>query len=135
MRVIILEFLDTDIFNVSNEDCIAFLDPLIRHWDIDLSTFDMEISLNDRLAPGEPKKFAFIEKGLDGPDKDEPGLIDFLQDTILSRDITGEEIEFLRRLRFGATRRPNRLYYYRVLQILRPRRNDFLPCATALIAA
>ena len=119
MRVIILEFLDTDIFNVSNEDCIAFLDPLIRHWDIDLSTFDMEISLNDRLAPGEPKKFAFIEKGLDGPDKDEPGLNDFLQDTILSGDITGEELEFLRRLRFGATRRPNRLYYYRVLQILR----------------
>jgi hypothetical protein len=62
----------------------------------------MEISLNDRLAPGEPKKFAFIEKGLDGPHEDEPGLIDFLQDTILSRDITGEELEFLRRLRFDS---------------------------------
>ena len=28
MWVFILEFLDTDIFNVSNEDCVSFLDPL-----------------------------------------------------------------------------------------------------------
>jgi hypothetical protein len=39
MRVIILEFLDTDIFNISNEDCNSFLDPLIARWDIDLSDF------------------------------------------------------------------------------------------------
>ncbi|HEY5738457.1 MAG TPA: helix-turn-helix transcriptional regulator [Gammaproteobacteria bacterium] len=119
LRVIMLEFLDTDIFNVSNEDCVSFLDPLIRQWDIDLSTFDMEISLNDRLVPGEPKKFAFVEQGRDGPRKKEPGLVEFLQDPVLSRDITGEELEFLTRLRFGATRRPNRLYYYRTLQNLR----------------
>jgi transcriptional regulator with XRE-family HTH domain len=119
IRVIILEFLDTDIFNVSNEDCISFLDPLIAHWDIDLSTFDMEVALNDRLAPGEPKKFAFVEKGLDGSREDEPGLNDFLQDDVLSRDITEEELEFLSQLRFGAARRPNRLYYYRTLQNLR----------------
>ena len=119
MRVIILEFLDTDIFNVSKEDCTSFLEPLIEHWDIDLSTFDMEVALNDRLAPGKPKKFAFLEKGLDSPREDEPGLTDFLQDAILSRDITEEELEFLKRLRFGAARRPNRLYYYRALQYLR----------------
>lgn len=41
MRVIILEFLDTDIFHVSVEDCISFLDPLIESWDIDLTTFGM----------------------------------------------------------------------------------------------
>ena len=29
MRVTILEFLDTDIFHVSIENCVAFLDPLI----------------------------------------------------------------------------------------------------------
>ena len=119
IRVIILEFLDTDIFNVSNEDCISFLDPLIANWDIDLSTFDMEVALNDRLAPGEPKKFAFVEKGLDGPREDEPGLNDFLQDDVLSRDITEEELELLSQLRFGAARRPNRLFYYRTLQNLR----------------
>src|SRR5210317_120308 len=73
MRVIVLEFLDTDIFNISNEDCISFLDPLIAYWDIDLSTFDMEIRLNERLAPSEPKKFAFLEKDHDRRGKDEPG--------------------------------------------------------------
>ena len=118
MRVIILEFLDTDIFNVSNEDCISFLNPLIARWDIDLSTFDMEITLNKRLVPGEPKKFAFVEKGNDGLHEDEPGLIEFLQDAKLSPDVSDEEVELLRMLRFK-TKRPNRFYYYRALQNLR----------------
>ncbi len=51
MRVIILEFLDTDVFNVSVENCVSFLEPLIESWDIDLATFGMEIVLNRRLAP------------------------------------------------------------------------------------
>ena len=118
IRIIILEFLDTDIFNVSNEDCISFLDPLIAHWDIDLSSFDIEISLNKKLFPGEPKKFAFVEKGLNDPHGDEPGLTEFLQDDSLAGDISAEELGLLRSLRFGA-RRPNRLFYYRTLQNLR----------------
>src|SRR5437867_1630138 len=32
MRVIVLEFLDTDVFNVSVENCVSFLDPLIESW-------------------------------------------------------------------------------------------------------
>ena len=60
MRVIILEFLDTDIFNISSADCISFLNPLLARWDIDLLTVDMEIVLNERLVPGEPKRFAFV---------------------------------------------------------------------------
>ncbi len=67
MRVIILTFLDTDIFSVSNEDCISFLNPLISGWDIDLMTFDMEIRLNERLVPGKPRKFAFVETDFDRP--------------------------------------------------------------------
>ena len=118
MRVIILEFLDTDIFNVSNEDCISFLDPLIACWDIDLATFDMEITLNKRLAPGEPKKFAFVETDFDNRREDEPGLTEFLQDAVLSDNLSEEELDFLRRLRFK-TRRPTRLYYYRAMQNLR----------------
>src|SRR4030088_1092510 len=59
-RVNILEFLDTDVFNVSNENCVAFLGPLIESWDIDLATFGMEIALSRRLAPGDPKKFEYI---------------------------------------------------------------------------
>src|SRR5207245_7728437 len=34
-----LEFLDTDIFRVSAENCVSFLEPLIESWDVDLATF------------------------------------------------------------------------------------------------
>ena len=117
MRVIILDFLDTDVFNVSVENCIAFLDPLIESWDIDLTTFGMEIVLNRRLAPGHPKKFEFVEREPDQPEE-EPGLKEFLRDPALSGDATDEEIDFLKRLRFKG-KRPTPLYYYRELQNLR----------------
>jgi transcriptional regulator with XRE-family HTH domain len=118
LRVIILEFLDTDVFNVSNEDCVSFLDPLIARWDIDLLNFDMAITLNERLAPGQSRRYAYVEKGADYPDDEEPGLTEFLQDVRLSGDITGEELDFLKSLRFKR-RRPGALYYYRELQNLR----------------
>jgi hypothetical protein len=118
MRVTILEFLDTDIFSISHEDCVSFLDPLIARWDIDLSTFDMEITLNQRLAPGEPKRLAFIEKNANNQREDQPGLTEFIQDPMLSRDLAEEELEFLRQLSLK-NRRPNRLFYYRALQVLR----------------
>ena len=35
MRVIILEFLETDIFHLSTENCVLFLEPLIESWDIE----------------------------------------------------------------------------------------------------
>jgi hypothetical protein len=118
MRVAILEFLDTDIFDVSNENCVSFLDPVIESWDIDLATFGVEIVLNRRVAPGHPKKFEFVEKE-PGPTFDqEPGLTKFLQDASLSNNATPEEIEFLKRLRFKG-KRPTPLYYYRELQNLR----------------
>src|SRR5881396_988894 len=62
MRVTILEFLDTDVFHLSAGNCVSFLDPLIDSWDIDLSTFGMEIVLNRRLAAGHSKRFAFVER-------------------------------------------------------------------------
>ena len=118
MRVAILEFLDTDVFHVSIENCVSFLDPLIESWDIDLATFGMEIVLNHRVAPGNPKRFEFVEKEPDQPFEEEPGFKEFLRDTSLSGDATEEEIEFLKRLRFKQ-RRPAPLYYYRELQNLR----------------
>jgi transcriptional regulator with XRE-family HTH domain len=118
MRVIILEFLDTDVFNISGENCDSFLNPLIESWDIDLSTFGMEIVLNQRLAPGHPKKFEFVERETDDPLDDEPGLGEFLRDAALSGNATADEIEFLRRLRLKG-KRPTPLYYYRELQNLR----------------
>jgi transcriptional regulator with XRE-family HTH domain len=118
MRVMILEFLDTDVFHVSAENCISFLNPLIDSWDIDLSTFGMNIVLNRRFSPGHSKRFEFVETEPAQPSGGEPGLNAFLKDALLSGDVTQEEIEFLKRLRFKG-RRPTPLYYYREMQNLR----------------
>jgi transcriptional regulator with XRE-family HTH domain len=118
MRVAILEFLDTNVFDVSIENCVSFLDPLIESWDIDLATFGLEIVLNRRVAPGHPKKFDFVEKEPEPLFVEELGLKEFLGNPSLSGDATEEEIEFLKRLRFKE-RRPAPLYYYRELQNLR----------------
>ncbi len=118
MRVIVLEFLETDVFNVSAENCVTFLDPLIESWDIDLATFGMKIVLNRRLAPGHPKRFEFVEREPAAQVDEEPGLQAFLHDPFLKGDATAEEIEFLRKLKF-TRKRPTSLYYYRELQSLR----------------
>jgi transcriptional regulator with XRE-family HTH domain len=118
MRVTILEFLDTDVFHLSAGNCVSFLDPLIDSWDIDLSTFSMEIVLNRRLAAGHSKRFAFVETDPDQPSGGEPGLNAFLKDASLSGTATPEEIDFLKRLRIKG-RQPTPLYYYRELQNLR----------------
>jgi transcriptional regulator with XRE-family HTH domain len=118
MRVMILEFLDTDVFNVSVENCVSFLDPLIESWNIDLESFSVEIVLNRRLTLERLKRFEFVEREPEWPFDVEPGLEEFLKDPSLSGDATVEEIEFLKRLRFKE-RRPAPLYYYRELQNLR----------------
>jgi transcriptional regulator with XRE-family HTH domain len=115
MRVMILEFLDTDVFHVSAENGVSFLDALIESWDINLETFGIEIVLNRNLAPGHLKRFDFVEREPERPIEIEPGLEEFLKDALLSGDATDDEIEFLRSLRFK-DRRPLPLYYYRVLQ-------------------
>src|SRR5712692_1509822 len=117
MRVSILEFLDADAFNVSVENCVSFLDPLIESWDIDLATFSMEIVLNRRLIPGYAKKFEFVERE-PAQTEEEPGLKEFLRHRFASGDATEEEIEFLKKLRFNG-KHPTPLYYYRELQNLR----------------
>ncbi len=118
MRVMVLEFLDTDVFNLSPQHCLAFLDPLIESWDIHLATFAMEVALNRRLASGPLKAFEFVEREADQLVDEEAGLKGFLRNTALSGDATEEEIDFLKRLRFKG-RRPTPLYYYRELQSVR----------------
>ncbi len=118
MRVVVLEFLDTDMFHVSAENCVSFLDPLIESWDIDLATFGLEIVLNHSVVPGQAKRFEFVEREVEQPVSEEPGLKEFLQDSSLSGTVTAKEVEFLKRLRFQG-QRPTPLYYYRQLQILR----------------
>ena len=118
MRVVVLEFLDTDLFHVSAENCVSFLDPLIESWDIDLGTFGLEIVLNHSVVPGQARRFEFVEREAEQPVGEEPGLREFLQDPSLSGTATADEVAFLKQLRFQHTR-PTPLYYYRELQNLR----------------
>jgi len=119
MRVAVLEFLDADVFNITPSSCIAFLDPLIVSWDVDLASFGLEIVLNRKIASAHLKKFEFIEQETGRPSHEEPGLRDFLTDRSLSGDATPEEVEFLKQLRAQNGRQANALYYYRELQNLR----------------
>ncbi len=119
MRVATLEFLDTDVRQVSLEGCVSFLEPMIAAWDIDLRTFALDITLNTRLKPGGRKRFEYREVEPE-PVAQEPeaGFVQFLEDKTLSGKATPQELEFLRALRFPG-RHPSALYYYRELQSLR----------------
>jgi transcriptional regulator with XRE-family HTH domain len=118
MRVIVLEFLDTDIFHLSGEHCVSFLEPLIESWDIDLARFALDIVLNAEVVSGHVKRFEFVERKADQLMGEEPGLTEFLRDAALSSEATEEEVEFLKLLTFTG-KRPTPLYYYRELQNLR----------------
>jgi transcriptional regulator with XRE-family HTH domain len=119
IRVAVLEFLDSDVFNITSESCVAFLDPLIVSWDIDLKSFSLEVTLNSKVTSANLKRFEFLEKESERDSAEEPGLLEFLKDRSLSGDTTPDEIAFLRGLRFKHGRRPTSIYYYRELQNLR----------------
>ena len=119
MRVAVLEFLDADVFNITPNSCIAFLDPLIVSWDVDLASFGLEIVLNRKIASVHLKKVEFVAQETGRPSDEEPGLRDFLKDRSLSGDATPEEVEFLKQLRSHNGRQATALYYYRELQNLR----------------
>ena len=118
MRVMVLEFLDADIFRVSRESCVAFMDPLVESWDIDLDSLRFDVELNPQLVAVARRRFEFVEtEPIDG--SDEPsGFVEFLEDTRLSGDLTEEETRHLRLCRFDG-KRPTKLYYHRALQNLR----------------
>jgi transcriptional regulator with XRE-family HTH domain len=115
-RSVILDYLDTDVFNISIAHCAAFLTPTIESWDIDLATFAMEVLLNRMLSPVRNVHVEFVE--LDEVTQVEPGFEEFLGLPDLRGDATPEELEFLRNLRFRR-RRPTAMFYYRELQNLR----------------
>jgi len=117
MRVIVLEFLDTDVFHVSAKHCTSFLDPLIASWDVDLATLGLEIILNHQVTAEQLRRFEFVEVDPEGL-PEQPGFREFLNDSTLSGTATGEELEWLKRLRFKG-KRPTALFYYRALQTLR----------------
>jgi transcriptional regulator with XRE-family HTH domain len=117
-RVIVLEFLDTDIFHLSEQACVSFLDPLVQSWDINLSTFALDIVLNPKVVTENEKRFEFMERDAEQPVAENPGLEEFLNDPALSGSATEQELAFLEQLRFDG-KRPTALYYYRELQNLR----------------
>jgi transcriptional regulator with XRE-family HTH domain len=118
IRVATLEFLDTDVFHISVDGCVSFLEPIIDSWTIDLKTFGIVVVLNRRLAGARVKRFEFTEQAPPQPPVVPQGLEQFLKDVSLSGDATEEEIEFLKGLRFKG-RQPSPIYYYRELQNLR----------------
>ncbi len=118
IRVIALEFLDTDIPSLSPENCIAFLDPILDSWDIDLGTFEVDVTLNPRVSQEGTRRFRFVEQPASRDDAREPGFEEFLKNRSFSGSASEAEIEFLESLHF-TTGRPTALYYYRELQNLR----------------
>ena len=118
MRVVALDFLDADILDLSHENCVVFLEPLIASWDIHLGTFELEIVLNPEVASGSARRFQFIERPSAESETREPGLVEFLGDRTLSGSVTPDELAFLEGLRF-TTGQPTALFYYRELQNLR----------------
>ena len=118
LQAMILEFLDTDVFNVSIEHCSAFLAPIIESWDIDLKTFAVEVLLNKRLTSARTARFQFVETSSLPTADEEPGLREFLRNPEMSGDASEEEIDFLKSLRF-LRQGPTAFYYYRELQSLR----------------
>ena len=116
-RAVVSAFLETDIFRITADECVWFLDPLIDSWDMDLATFDLTIVLNHPVAAGHVKQFGFVEREPDDVVLEE-GLKEFLADGALSQNVTEQELQFLKRLKFDG-KRPTALYYYRALQNLR----------------
>jgi transcriptional regulator with XRE-family HTH domain len=133
-RVLVLNFLDSDVFHISTENCMIFLELLVRSWDIEFDTFSMEVVLNRRLTDRCLKKLEIREVEPETPEAVEPGFLEFLEDKTLSAGISDDEVAFLKRLNFNG-QRPSRLYYYRELQNLRdPLNFDLQPAANKTTA-
>ena len=118
MRVLVLEFLDTDVFAVSNENCTSFLEPLVSSWSFEMESFQLDVWLDEELAQNPHRSFTLVERDPQETDDIEPGLAELMQDSLLDCQITEEELVFLRAQRFPCSR-PTKIYFYRALQNLR----------------
>jgi len=118
MRAMVHTFLKTDVLQITAQQCESFLYPVIKSWDLDLTTFSLEIVLHPRIAAAPVRRFGFVEQNTGQTAAEERGLREFLADTTLSGSASPAELEFLKRLHFK-DRQPTALYYYRELQNLR----------------
>jgi hypothetical protein len=115
LRVLVLEFLETSPLQVTLENFVWFLDPLIDSWDVDLVTLDLMITMNASLGGGGTRHFGFLEHQ---PKRANEGFREFLKDKSLSATASAEELGLLKKITF-TNRRPTALFYYRELQNLR----------------
>jgi hypothetical protein len=115
IRVLVLEFLDTSPLEVSLQNFVWFLEPLIDSWDVDLVTLDLTMTMNALLGGGGVRHFGFVERQ---PKRANEGFREFLKDKSLSGMATVEELGLLEKITFS-DRRPTALFYYRELQNLR----------------
>lgn len=118
IRVVALDFLDTDILDLSDKNCIEILEPLVQSWDIDLPTFAIEVVLNPKVSIQSERRFQFTERPSGSFAATESGYADFLANRSMSGTATASELEFLSAIHFGS-RRPTAHYFYRELQSLR----------------
>ena len=117
-QVLILDFLDTDVFHITLDNWVSLLGPLISEWDIDLESFELTIMLNGRFVHSRARNLKYCEARLFDQDDVEFGLTEFLNTPTLSQGITQAELAFLKSLRLPSGR-PTALYYYRELQNMR----------------
>jgi transcriptional regulator with XRE-family HTH domain len=118
MRVLVLEFLDTDVLAVSNENCLAFLEPLVDSWSVQFETLQLDIWLDPDFVRDPHRRFALVECDLRESQDMEPGLAELVADPALDCRMTEAELKVLRGQRF-TDQRPTKLYFYRALQNLR----------------
>jgi transcriptional regulator with XRE-family HTH domain len=116
-RVSALEFLDADVFDLSSDNCVSFLEPLVASWDVDLATFGLQVVLDHRAVADPVRRFEMVERDPESVDE-QPGFREFLANPALSSTATAEELAFLKKLPFRR-KQPTALYYYRELQSLR----------------
>src|SRR6185503_11046042 len=84
MRVLVLEFLDAEVYDVSNESCTAFLDPLVESWDVDLDSVRLEITLRRELVADPVRQFAMVEQPAPAAGARLPAAFaEFLEDGVL----------------------------------------------------
>ncbi|MGE0553619.1 MAG: helix-turn-helix domain-containing protein [Gemmatimonadales bacterium] len=117
MRVSALELLDADVFDLSNDNCISFLEPLVASWDVDLDSFALSVTLDERTVAAPLRRFEIVERPAPA-EHEQPGFREFLADPAMSAGAAEEELQFLRDLPLGR-RQPTSLFYYRTLQNLR----------------
>ncbi len=116
LKLLELAGLGSDVLHVTAKQR-ARLDNLIASWRWDPVTFAIEITTNGRRGDPAVTRFEYVAR-TGGDAEEEPGLLEFLRDQMLSDGVSRDELAFLKALRF-TDRRPTALYYYRALQNLR----------------